>query len=121
MLKHFYGTAVMNVITSDFAHCLFPRRTLIKRENQIMISGDLTDSEDAGVSKYEQRGWLCVPWNMMEMDQEIASAREVGDRYTWTVRLFSDDDNHVKRKRIGGRCELRFAVNTCGVTVLKHW
>lgn len=88
IVGHFYGTAVMNIITADWAYCLFPLRTVIWYEMQQVKGRPFTCSEKRAVAKYERRGWKCVSYERRVEDGEFRGRRFVGDRYTWSIPLF---------------------------------
>lgn len=121
IVRHFYGTAVMNLITADAGYCLFPWRTVVLREMQVVTPQDLTAGEVEAIRKYEDRGWRCVPWYFMAKDREISSAREVGDRYTWTVWFpLQGECSYCKGCCSIKRDPVRFAIMEDGVGILRR-
>ena len=91
ILRGFYQTAVINVITYNKAYALFPRNTYIKHKTYLLKEGN--DYFGALLKKYRKRGWAArdILWPEEESsNKELSSAyRRIGDRYTWTI-VFGD-------------------------------
>lgn len=119
IVGHFYGTAVMNIITADWAYCLFPLRTVIRLEMQQVKDRPFTCSEKRAVAKYERRGWKCVSYKRRVEDGEFRGRRFVGDRYTWSIPLFPRE-SVLKTDQWGGvEGEVFFEMGSDGVQVSK--
>lgn len=105
---HFYGSAVINLISSDSICCVFPRATVGKYLMQVMRVHELLESEVQAMSKYEGRGFNCVGWNDLDRSEnEFSKMRRVGDRMCWNVpwgvrqmpKRREIDDDDVERSR----------------------
>ncbi|EEH40546.2 hypothetical protein PAAG_08999 [Paracoccidioides lutzii Pb01] len=103
IVDNFYGSAVMNLISSDSICCVFPRATVGKYLMQVMKVYSLSESEEQGMLKYEGRGFDGVGWNDMDRsEKEFSETRRFGDRMCWNVplgvrrmpkrRVIGDDD-----------------------------
>jgi len=91
ILDGFYGTVIMNVITWNYAYCLFPHTTFVERGMRIL---EWTDGppERMAIAKYEHRGWPVLNWcpeaEGVEPD-EYEKERRVGDSMSWVIPLDS--------------------------------
>ncbi|QSS58448.1 hypothetical protein I7I51_07874 [Histoplasma capsulatum] len=74
---HFYGSAVINLISSDSICCVFPRATVGKYLMQVMRVHELLESEVQAMSKYEGRGFNCVGWNDLDRSENEFSKMRV--------------------------------------------
>ena len=81
VVKQFYGSAIMNVITWNKAYCLFPRTTFVER-GMCALRTHLRKQEEEAIAKYERRGWPLLDWSPLP---ELQAARRVGDSMTWVV------------------------------------
>ncbi|OJJ33750.1 hypothetical protein ASPWEDRAFT_542440 [Aspergillus wentii DTO 134E9] len=98
----------MNIITPDTAYCLYPKRTLLQRQMQIIARVNLTPSEQIAVQKYEARGWKRVMWSDRQRDAELVNIRYVGDQFTWTVSLPGLDGDGSKKTRCKEETKIGF-------------
>jgi hypothetical protein len=106
IVRNFYGSAVINIISWDMICCVFPRTTVHERRMQVLRKRELTKREGEAILKYEQRGFESVAWNDMDIEEkEFSEARSVGDRMCWNVPLrevkneSSSRSGDKKRKR----------------------
>jgi hypothetical protein len=84
-----YTACVMNVITHDTAYSIYPRATFIERRS--LVCKRLPSSID-GRAKYEQRGWMQLPYLTADDYDNPSSSfargtRRLGDRKCWTITL----------------------------------
>jgi len=75
----------MNLLTWCAAYCLFPRRTLVQQQSQLLECQVRSPRVQRAVEKYEARGWRFSEWENLVYDDELTQARRVGDRWTWVV------------------------------------
>jgi hypothetical protein len=79
ILRQTSGTVVMNVLSWNRAHCLFPRTTLEERRIYAF-------REQEAVSRYVRRGWdVCSREGRPA--REVLEGRRVGDGLTWSIPL----------------------------------
>ncbi|KAK7458082.1 hypothetical protein VKT23_009988 [Stygiomarasmius scandens] len=85
----FHSTPVMNVITSDYAYCLYPHATLRTRIGVVLKDSLHTHP---AIEKYRFRGWtmISVPPSAVAFstDNEMGLVtRYPADRYCWVIPL----------------------------------
>jgi len=85
----FHSAAVMNIITSCEAICLFPRWTLIKRVSYVTRKGFIRSRErNVFVEKYEARGFRVVGHESIGRDPGPGYGRRwVKDARCWTIQF----------------------------------
>lgn len=90
VLRGFYTTAIVNVITWNKAYALFPDATFIERKTYMLKP--LDDYFGMLLAKYSAHGWTTLQTQWPE-DQRLSHSlqlnehRRVGDRKTWTITL----------------------------------
>jgi hypothetical protein len=86
IIKSFYSTVVMNVITWNKAFALFPRTTFL-RHNAYPLTV-VTDYYAKLHAKYTRRGWAMrtLPPET-ETPRELIDYRRIGDRMSWQMSL----------------------------------
>lgn len=91
----------MNIITFDAAYSLYPAATFEERTSLwIPASPDvMTPARSNVLAKYAKRGWSFTPVLTPRKSHlfHVSEERFVGDRYTWTVRLSTDNIPHRPR------------------------
>lgn len=106
-IHDFHSTVVMNFMTCDFAYCIFPKRTLVRKEAQVRCARRLTEFDEWSLDQYEKRGWTVVQWFRQKRDEEygIHTVRTVKDRHTLKVQLY---DNVIGGELRGGNRKISF-------------
>lgn len=86
----FHSTVVMNFMTADFAYCIFPKRTLVRKETQVRSARRLAEIDEWALEKYEGRGWKVLQWLAQRPDKEYGfkTVRTVNDGRTLKVQLY---------------------------------
>lgn len=81
---------VMNVITHNKAYSIYPRATFIERRSLVY---NRSENSLEGRSKYEQRGWIQIPFlEAHDYNNPFSSfargSRRIGDNKCWTINLY---------------------------------
>jgi len=86
---NFHLAAVMNVITSSEAICLFPRWTLMERVSYVARKGFIRSRDmSVFVEKYEARGFRVLGHESIGHDPGPGYGRRcVKDAYCWTIQF----------------------------------
>ncbi|KAI0323130.1 hypothetical protein GY45DRAFT_1212045, partial [Cubamyces sp. BRFM 1775] len=86
-----HSTCVMNVMSYEFAYCLFPRATLEERCTLLNRSSHDGERRIEGMQKYRGRGFRVIEslgWDEFLADSPFSFAlRWVGDSHSWTIPL----------------------------------
>ncbi|KAF2673679.1 hypothetical protein BT63DRAFT_476162 [Microthyrium microscopicum] len=86
ILRSFYSTVVMNVITWNKAFALFPRTTFLQHDAYPLAR--LTDYYAQLHSKYTHRGWSSRTLPEEEdLSPELDGYRRMGDKMAWQMSL----------------------------------
>jgi hypothetical protein len=88
ILQHSYVTSTLNFLSADFGYCLFPQRTMVRKESQICKPNALQREEKEGLEKFSEFGFRVIPWGERRQDEEMSSKPMIGDDLTWTVQLY---------------------------------
>ncbi|KAJ6027426.1 uncharacterized protein N7446_003980 [Penicillium canescens] len=86
-LRHSCVTSELNFLSADFGYCLFPKRTIVRKESQVCKPNALEREEEEGLRKISEFGFRVIPWGERQQDEELSSKRMIGDDLTWTVQL----------------------------------
>ena len=118
LLEKFYGTHVMNFITSDTAVSVFPRITFVRREMVVVRRGDeglleLRNSTPASVEKYKRRGWASGSFR----GEELTGVRSVGDDKCWVIGFDGEGFPLRPARRVPD--SIRFEVGPDGLVRLR--
>lgn len=98
ILKGFYMTLVVNVISWNKAYALFPQPSFVYHKSYLLK--DMNDYIGRLLAKYDERGWKCydILWPEDEVsNRSMIVDRRLGDRHTWTIPL---DTSGVARPAI---------------------
>jgi len=93
ILRGFYTTTVVNIITWNKAYAIFPDCTFLKRKTYMLKP--LDDWLGSQLSKYSKRGWPTLETQWIE-DQRFSNSlqdraqRRAGDSKTWIIALDTD-------------------------------
>lgn len=88
ILKGFYTTLVVNVISWNKAYALFPQPSFLYHKTYLLKS--INEYFGKLLMKYEKRGWKSQDTVWPEdkaSHRSILESRRVGDRWTWIVPL----------------------------------
>ncbi|TVY86545.1 hypothetical protein LAWI1_G008802, partial [Lachnellula willkommii] len=93
ILRGFYTTAVVNIITWNKAYSVFPDCTFLERKTYMLQP--LDDWFGAQLVKYSSRGWMTLETQWEEDKKpshslQDSTQRRVGDSHTWTIALNTD-------------------------------
>lgn len=80
----------MNVITHNKAYSIYPRATFIERRSLVY---NRSENSLEGRPKYEQRGWIQIPFlEAHDYNNPFSSfargSRRIGDNKCWTIDLY---------------------------------
>ena len=95
ILKGFYTTLVVNVITWNKAYALFPQPSFIHHKTYMLKP--ISDYFGKLVAKYDKRGWTsqALVWPEDEASHgSILDRRRVGDRFTWMIPFDNEGVHH---------------------------
>lgn len=86
ILKGFYTTLVVNVISWNKAYAIYPKPTFIYHKTYLLTR--ISDYFGKLLMKYNKRGWKSQDtlWPEDEVShRSMLDDRRVGDRHTWSV------------------------------------
>ena len=88
ILKNFYTTLVVNIISWNKAYAVFPQPSFLYHKTYLLIG--VTDYFGKLLSKYGKRGWT-VQGHLWPEDEEshksMLEPRRLGDKWTWIIPL----------------------------------
>lgn len=94
ILKNFYMTAILKIITWNTAYSLFPFITFIERNTVILDASAYSPAD--GIAKYTNRGWNVVDIDTMEEQlHSLTVPQYVGDCKTWKICFDTTAFNQV--------------------------
>lgn len=92
IVKGFYSTLVVNVISWNKAYAIYPQSSFIHHKSYLLKKMD--DYNGRSVAKYDARGWRSqdVLWPEEEASHGcIFKPRRLNDKFTWTIPLDDTD------------------------------
>ncbi|KAL8823699.1 MAG: hypothetical protein Q9191_005627 [Dirinaria sp. TL-2023a] len=96
ILRGFYTTLVVNVITWNKAYALFPQPSFVHHKAYMLKP--INDYFGKLVAKYDMRGWTSqgIVWPEDKASHgSILEHRRLGDRFTWTVPFNTEGVRHA--------------------------
>jgi hypothetical protein len=88
IIRHLCVTSALNFLSADFGYCLFPKRTMVRKECQVCKPNALNREEKQVLENFSEFGFRVIPWGERRQDEEMSSKRMIGDDLTWTVQLY---------------------------------
>ncbi|KAJ7123889.1 hypothetical protein C8R43DRAFT_42756 [Mycena crocata] len=87
VILSFHSTPVMNILTHNKAHALYPRSTF--ETKKALVIETVGAGQEAGRQKYVNRGWDMISDASVSSKSELGvrMVRSVGDTFTWTLPL----------------------------------
>lgn len=98
ILKGFYTTLVVNIISWNKAYAIFPQPSFLYHKTYLLTP--MTDWYGGMLAKYDKRGWRSqgILWPEDKASHaSITQPRRLGDRFTWTIPLDTADVRRSER------------------------